>query len=216
MARKLGLRASGSNHVKISERIKSLGLDTSHLTTRGKRYIDTDADRTLLKTCSKCNQQKPLKDFRRCAAYKDGRLSSCRACLNEWHRATSKPDLCACGRLKTKVSFQCAECAKRKSEWRTNKDGYVIKTVDGRQIAQHREIMEQHLGRTLRSHENVHHKNGQRHDNRIENLELWSTSQPSGQRVEDKLAWARWFIAQYDGMESAQPALHPVSNTGGR
>jgi hypothetical protein len=216
VARKLGLRESGSNHVKVSDRIKVLGLDTSHLTSRGKRYVDTDADRTLLKTCSKCNQQKPLKDFRRCAAARDRRRSSCRACLSEWHKVTSKPDLCACGRSKTKISFQCAECAKRKPEWRVSKDGYVIKTVDGRQISQHREIMEQHLGRPLQRHENVHHKNGQRHDNRIENLELWSSSQPSGQRVEDKLAWARWFIAQYSDMESAQPALHPASNAGGR
>jgi hypothetical protein len=57
--------------------------------------------------------------------------------------------------------------------------------------------MEQQLGRKLLPGENVHHRNGVKTDNRSDNLELWSTSQPYGQRVEDKVQWAREILMLY-------------------
>lgn len=75
--------------------------------------------------------------------------------------------------------------------------GYVYLQVNGQPIAEHRVVMAQMLGRELLPGETVHHINGVRDDNRPENLELWSSSQPAGQRVADKVTWAKEILALY-------------------
>ncbi len=65
------------------------------------------------------------------------------------------------------------------------------------QIMEHVFVISEQLGRPLRRGETVHHKNGIRHDNRIENLELWSSSHPPGQRIEDKIEWCKEFLDLY-------------------
>jgi hypothetical protein len=132
----------------------------------------------------------------------------------------------SCRQQKTRLAANCSHCGKELLKFKTllereqknffcNADcwndyrrlqpakvhksshGYAIKNIGGKQQKEHRRVMSQHLGRDLLPHETVHHKNGVRDDNRIENLELWSKSQPYGQRLDDKIAWAIEFLETY-------------------
>jgi hypothetical protein len=76
-------------------------------------------------------------------------------------------------------------------------------------------VMSRMLGRPLLHHEQVHHRNGVKNDNRPANLELWAGHQPKGQRVEDLVRWAREILAQYgalypdDGGEAGDAGVLP-------
>lgn len=125
--------------------------------------------------------------------------------------------LCECGNTTTTVSgnlksgrHKSCGCwlkgpTNYKHKNRTYSNGYAFVLMPehpranphtGR-VREHIVVMEEVLGRSLLSHEEVHHLNGIRDDNRPENLELWSKGQPAGTRVEDKIEWAIQILQQY-------------------
>lgn len=157
------------------------------------------------KTCTSCKITKPTGEFHRAGQGK--RRGACRSCrsaetkanpqkrsLKEQRKKTKRCVDCDC--LIDRKSTRCYPCAvayKRANPKVTDHNGY--RKIGTRY--EHRIVMEQHLGRSLLPGESVHHRNGIRHDNRIENLELWVTSQPYGQRIEDLLKWADEIIKRY-------------------
>lgn len=96
-------------------------------------------------------------------------------------------------------------------------NGYRVVFIDGHQVPEHRHVMQAVIGRELTPEETVHHRNGVKLDNRPENLELWASNHPRGQRVLDLLDWARELLARYEPDEAALRRLEAQAiEVGGR
>lgn len=112
---------------------------------------------------------------------------------------------CGCHRNDVNRSRTGSQAGNWKGGRHVGTDGYVQVYKPGHHrakkngyVREHIVVMEAKLGRLLKPEEQVHHLNNIKDDNRPENLELWSRSQPSGARVEDLLSWAKWILEEYE------------------
>lgn len=171
-----------NSHMRTSK----VGVDQD-CATCNKKYT---VDKSRSKHCNQCRHTHRKLACARCGNPRHYRAKLCLTCAAlgkemENHAAWKGGTIVSMGNgyRYLRVRGDHPRVKNRKSKW-----NYV---------QEHILVMEAHLGRCLLSHENVHHKNGQKLDNRIENLELWSRVQPAGQRVRDKVAWATEIIALY-------------------
>lgn len=169
--------------------------------------MDAEESSLALKRCSKCGEDKSLEEFYPHKLTKDRKQSCCKVCSNAATKKSKTRNKCVdCGKAVDYQAERCVPCSKTGAHhprWLggrhiEERSGYVMLRINKKTVAEHKYVMEQMLGREMISGESVHHKNGQRADNRPENLELWSKSQPAGQRVEDKVAWAVELLKLYD------------------
>ena len=120
--------------------------------------------------------------------------------------------------------FPTAKPGKDHPEWkggrRVRKDGYVRVLCPGhphaskygQDVYEHRLVMENHIGRYLDPGEVVHHKNKKPSDNRIENLELFSSNGKHLSKERTGLT-PNWTIEGIHRMQesAARRAKHPRS-----
>lgn len=117
--------------------------------------------------------------------------------------------VCDCGKLVKVCSYdlthnkqKSCRCYKQRNRiadkiYKRQDRGYIILNINGKDIREHRYVMEKQLGRKLHKGESVHHKNSLRWDNNLENLELWCKQQPTGARVSDLVDWAKQLLKIY-------------------
>lgn len=177
-------------------------------------YQDRDPAEIVTTQCFTCKTV-----IKRAAHKIRGKNVFCsRKCLHKWFEVPSAEVICTvCNKIlrrkrywmkhEAKNRFCSQECRNKfyigenHYGWKggtVTSDGYRELSINGKKILEHRHIMSQKLGRTLYPHEQVHHKDGNRANNNLDNLELCGTMPVKnphvpGQRINDILD----AIAQY-------------------
>ena len=137
---------------------------------------------------------------------KNGKNILCDVCGKEFYLCKYRLERCK----NHFCSKDCYDKFERPHKKENISSNYRIIIRNRKSISEHRLVMEQHLGRKLNRNEYVHHINGNKKDNRVENLEIMSP-QEHNRKHKEKLPKVK--ICKVCGKEFEPPIKHRKRNT---
>jgi len=155
------------------------------MVSKWEREFNWPSDEKLIAVCSVLGLEPPLPERNAKGRRSQGR-SNCKYCGKSFpmfHSEQYCSRECAYKAMSERPSYNW------KGGKQVNTHGYIslyrpdhLAADKAGYVLEHRVVMEEMLGRSLAKGEQVHHKNGDRADNRPENLELWVSEKPSNHR----------------------------------
>lgn len=141
------------NAAKKTTKYCCRSCQSTHLARLNNKDIGLKRRKGSTLSCQHCNQEYYVPEYR-----KDISKFCSRSCI-----ALAHPEIGQKARMNSPIMLRAG-----KSETKN----YIVISINGKRVREHRFVMEQHLGKKLTSNEHVHHINGNPRDNRLENLQV--------------------------------------------